>query len=81
VATEGISYITDSNGNLKVFNVEHNDNGQWLNSNNGNPDNVWNAENRWVFRRNYLYFSRKAREFYLLVQTSNPTAKHLADLL
>ncbi len=48
---------TDSNGNLKVFNVEHDDKGQWLNSNYGNPDNFWNGNNRWVFVRNYFYFS------------------------
>ena len=55
---EGILYITDSNGNLNVFNVEHNDDGLWLNGNNGNPDNFWNGNNRWVFtRRNLLHFS------------------------
>jgi hypothetical protein len=34
-----------------VFNVEHDDNGLWLNSNNGHPDNFWNGNNRWVFVR------------------------------
>lgn len=55
----GISYITDSNGNLNVFNVKRNDDGkQWLNANNGNPDNIWNGSYRWVFvRRNLLHFS------------------------
>ena len=57
---EGTLHITDSDGNLNVFNVEHNHKGLWLNSNNGHPDNVWNADNRWVFvRRNSLYFSPK----------------------
>ena len=52
----GILYITDSDGDLNVFNVKRNDDGtQWLNGNNGRPDNVWNADNRWVFlRRNSL---------------------------
>ena len=67
---EGISYETDSDGNLKVFNVEHNDYGLWLNTNYDNPDNVWNASNRWVFRRNFRYFSRLRREFCFLGQIS-----------
>ena len=53
--------FTDSDDDLNVFNVEHNDDGQWLNTNNGNPTNVWNATNRWVFaRRNSLYFPAPA---------------------
>ena len=53
--------FTDSDGNLNVFNVERNDDGQWLNTNNGNPDNLWNPGNRWVFaRRNSLYFPAHA---------------------
>lgn len=40
--TDGILYATDSDGNLNVFNVKRNDDGkQWLNGNNGNPDNFW----------------------------------------
>ena len=46
---DGVLYNTDSNGNLKLFNVNHNDNGQWLNSNYDNSDNVWNADNEFVF--------------------------------
>ncbi|TSC55624.1 MAG: hypothetical protein Greene071421_549 [Parcubacteria group bacterium Greene0714_21] len=48
-----------------MFNVEHNDNGQWLNSNNGNPDNVWNPDNQWVFvlPSNSLHFSPLWGEF------------------
>jgi hypothetical protein len=38
-----------------VFNVEYDSDEQWLNANYGNPDNVWNADNRFVFvRRNSL---------------------------
>ncbi len=53
---EGALYATDSDGNLKVFNVERNDDDRWLNSNYDNADNVWNGDNRWVFvRRNLLH--------------------------
>jgi len=55
--------ISDSDGDLKVFNIEHNDDGLWLNTNYDNPDNVWNASNHWVFRHNFRYFSRSLREF------------------
>ena len=44
-------YIIDSDGYLRVFSVEHNDNGQWLNSNYDNPENVWNADEQWLFVR------------------------------
>lgn len=49
--------IRNSDGNLNVFNVERNENGAWLNTNEGNPDNVWNGNNHWMFSRNWLYFS------------------------
>ena len=51
--------IRGSDGDLNVFNVEHNDSGLWLNSNYGNPGNFWNADNQWVFvrPRNFLCFS------------------------
>jgi hypothetical protein len=62
VATEGISYTTDSNGNLKVFNVERNDDGLWLNSNYANPENFYNGDNVWVFARKYLCFFRRLTE-------------------
>lgn len=55
VFIEGNSYETDSNGNLNLFNVERNEDDLWLNSNYGNPDNFYNSNNRFVFRRNYLY--------------------------
>jgi len=54
--TGGALHVTDSDGDLNVFEVEHNSDGRWLNSNNSKPDNVWNADNRWVFaRRNALH--------------------------
>ena len=59
----GALYVTDSDGNPKVFNVERNVNGSWLNSNYGNAGNFWNGDNRWVFvLRNSLLLSRLFRE-------------------
>ena len=60
--TDDALCIRNSDGDLNVFNVEHNDDGLWLNSNYGNPDNVWNADNQWVFvrPRNSLCFSSPA---------------------
>ena len=61
-------YIIDSDGYLRVFSVEHNDNGQWLNSNYGNTENVWNADEQWLFvRRNSLYSPLFKRSFLLFV--------------
>ena len=56
---DGLPYITDSDGNLNVFNVEHDNDEQWLNTNWFNPRNVWNDDNQFVFvrPRNYLDFS------------------------
>lgn len=42
---------TDSNGNLNVFNVKRNEDGLWLNGNNGHADNFWNGDNQWLFVR------------------------------
>jgi hypothetical protein len=50
---------TDRNGYPNVFNVEHDKDGLWLNGNNANPENFYNAENVWVFGRNFLHFSRE----------------------
>lgn len=46
---EGTSYRTDSDGNLNIFNVEHDDDDLWLNANYGNPDNFYNGNNRFLF--------------------------------
>jgi len=49
--------ITDRNGNPNVFNLNHNDNGFWLNNNIAKPDNKWNPENEFLFRlRKYFFF-------------------------
>ncbi len=66
---------TDSNGDLNVFNVEHDSDDRWLNTNNGRPDNVWNPDNRWVFvRSNPLHFSPGAvlGEFCLMICPCQP---------
>ena len=58
MAQGGILYATDSDGNPNIFDVEHDDNGRWLNDNYGDPDNFWNGNNRFVFvRRKSLHFS------------------------
>ena len=61
----GALYITDSVGNPNVFNVNHDDDDQWLNANNGHADNFWNADNRFAFvPRNSLQFSPNLGEFF-----------------
>ena len=42
--------ITDSDGNLGIFSVEHDGGGLWLNGSNGLSGNFWGAYNRFVFR-------------------------------
>jgi len=58
--------VTDSDGDLKVFNIEHDDNGQWLNSNNGNPNTLYNPDNQFVcvIPRNYPCFSPSSAESF-----------------
>jgi len=63
---DDISYTTDSDGNLNLFKVERDDEDLWLNGNNGNPENFWNSNKRFVFvGRKSLHFSpAKAGEFF-----------------
>lgn len=42
---------TDSDGNPNVFNVNANDDGRWLDTNDGRPENRWNPENQFAFVR------------------------------
>ena len=42
--------ITDSDGDLNIFDVVHDDVDWWLNSNDGSSDHFWNARSRFVFR-------------------------------
>lgn len=41
--------IKDSDGDLRVFIIEHTGAGLWLRANHGRPGHVWNPVNRWVF--------------------------------
>jgi len=43
--------ITDSGGDLDVFSVAHDDGGQWLDASWGKPDDEWNPDYRFVFRK------------------------------
>ncbi len=43
--------IADSVGDLRVFIVERDDGGAWLGSSYDGPGSVWDAGDRWVFRR------------------------------
>lgn len=47
--TGGSLYVTDSDGNLNLLGVNRNDDGRWLNTYNGKPDNRWNREYGFVF--------------------------------
>jgi hypothetical protein len=43
--------VTDSDGNLNVFRIEHDDDGLWLHGSNGSPGVFWDGDDRWVFVR------------------------------
>jgi len=81
----GVLYNTDSDGNLRLFKVNHDNDDQWLNSNYDNPDNIWNLDNSFVFVRfrKSLYFFIKPRLFKrgLRYNLLAPAAKHIADLV
>lgn len=47
----GMEPIRDSDGDLNVFCVGHGDGGIWLGGYCDSPDDVWYADNRWVFVR------------------------------
>lgn len=48
----GMEPITDSRGNLSVFNVKRYGDGElWLGANYGDPGHFWRAGHRWVFLR------------------------------
>ena len=46
----GMELITDSDGNLYVFDVKRYDSELWLYGGWSNPGDVWNPGNQWVFR-------------------------------
>lgn len=73
--------LTDSDGNLNVFNVDHNDDGRWLNTYNDNPDNRFDLDNRFVFvRRNPLHFSPLPGRV-LFYKLPIPATQHPANLV
>lgn len=76
----GVLYITDSDGNLNIFNVKRNDDGElWLNTNYDNADNQWNPDNRWVFlrqRNSFLSLLSILLGRVLFRKLSVPTPKH-----
>lgn len=41
--------VTDSDGELDVFNITRNDRGQLLQTEEGDPDNVLRQDERWIF--------------------------------
>ena len=51
---DGLLRITDSDGNPNLFNVDHDHDELWLNTNWSNPDNVWNPENEFVFAHRFI---------------------------
>src|ERR1700733_14301561 len=54
---DGVAYITDSDGNPNVFNVERDEDGLWLNNNFAKPTNKWNPENKFLFRLRKYFLS------------------------
>ena len=63
----GAPYGTDSDGDLNMFNLKHDSNGLYLNSNNGDSDTRYNPSNRFVcvVSRNYPCFSPPSAESFL----------------
>lgn len=50
--------LTDREGNPRLFNVNRNEDGSWLDNNDGNPDDQWNPDISFAFvARNPLHFS------------------------
>ena len=74
----------DADGNPNAFNVEHNDDGRWLNNNWAKPENQWNPDNKFLFRlRNSVLFRHLLVAVFLiwLFKILFPTAEHLASLV
>ena len=49
--TDGTLYISDRNGNPNLLNLNRNDDGLWLDNNDGGPGDVWGSDVRFVFSR------------------------------
>ncbi len=64
-----LAHNTDADGDPKVFDVNHDNDERWLNTNWTNPDNHWNGDKQVAFvRRKPLRFSLDfiARESFCL---------------
>lgn len=82
--TDGKSHITDQNGNPKVFNLERNDDGLYLNDYWAKPDDEWNADNELMFSvRKYFFSVRLKRTVFLFwsVYFIFPATKHSANFI
>lgn len=75
--------LADRNGNPSVFNLEHNDNGLWLNNNWTKPDNKWNLDNQFVFRLRQSFFSALNSAVFLIwiIEIFSPTAEHFTNFV
>lgn len=60
---DGWLYKNDRSGNPNVLELEHNDNGLWLDTNWVNPANLWNPDNRLAFGLRKYLFSPLRRGF------------------
>ncbi len=78
--TDGSLHNTDSNGNLNVFNVEHDENELWLNTNYFNPQNTWNLDYQFVFvlPRNYLRCSPSSTESFRKCLSHPPSCRPIS---
>lgn len=76
--TGGPLYITASGGYPDLLGVNRNDDGRWLNTYNGQPDNGWNREIGFVFlvpATHFVFFPSFGRgSFVLLAVHSNRPA-------
>ena len=55
---DGFAYIIDSDCNPSILKVYRNDDGLHLNGDNGKPENLYNPDYSFVFRRRHsLHFS------------------------
>lgn len=81
VAQTACYTLTDPDGNLNVFNVDHDNDEQWLNTNWFNPENVWNPDNQFVFvrPRKSLYFSPLQMGEFSFIEFFNPASEHPAN--
>src|SRR3990167_5529671 len=81
---DGILHTTDSSGDPNVFNLNHNDDGLWLNDNWAKPDNKYNSNNKFAFRLGNYFLSavlQAAVFLFRIIQILLPAAEHFSDLV